>query len=41
VRSIQGEGRGRHPRADTHNDMFPEVKVTTFPEFLKKHTPVK
>jgi hypothetical protein len=36
VRTIQGEGRGRRPLTDVHNDMFPEVEPTTFEDFLKQ-----
>jgi hypothetical protein len=36
VKMIQGEGRGRRPRTEAHNNMFPEVKPTTFEDFLKQ-----
>jgi hypothetical protein len=35
VRTIQGEGLGRRPRAQIHNAIFPEVKPTTFEDYIK------
>lgn len=36
VKSIQGSGQFRRPRWDCHWDLFPEVKRTTFEEYLQE-----
>lgn len=34
VKTTQGDGRGRHPRPEVHNSLFPEVKTTSFDDFF-------
>lgn len=36
VKGTQGQGRFYRPRGQIHNDMFPEVQVTTFETYFKQ-----
>jgi hypothetical protein len=36
VKGIQGQGRFYHPQGQTHNTLFPDVRVTTFDRYFQQ-----